>query len=381
MTLRSLGGLASADSSNQASAANATPVSFALSGQADVFNAIATRLQTMASNSPTTEFLQSILPNAQPTLQANAIPVNRPSNISGANPNISVGVDVGNDGKIADLSYATLDRMVERLNTNPSLMFEIQTSSAFSAVSGQDLETFKLLAVRSYLLDKGVSSDRILLSSNRANQAGNSQVYISLNVDESNINIATTPTTLPTSQASATTVPVPLATADTSTSPLAVLLEADRRLSNWLESAIPDSQLNPQFNPVFNTSIQIPNLEFSPLLTQLPTVDSFLLAIARPVDPALSSDDRNRLWSYAFETSPTQLVSMLLGNDLNNNTANSPANINPTDGATRRLATAFNFLLTSEGDTVTALLRAMGISTTEKSGFVIDPDQLSNLKN
>jgi hypothetical protein len=72
---------------------------------------------------------------------------------------------------------------------------------------------------------------------------------------------------------------------------------------------------------------------------------------------------------------------MLLGNDLNNNTANSPANINPTDGATRRLATAFNFLLTSEGDTVTALLRAMGISTTEKSGFVIDPDQLSNLKN
>lgn len=382
MTLRSLGGIASADSSTQASAANATPVSFALSGQADVFNAIATRLQTMASNSPTTEFLQSILPNTQSTLQANATPVNQPSNVSGATPNISVGVDVGNDGKIADLSYATLDRMIERLNTNPSLMFEIQTSSAFGAVSGQDLETFKLLAVRSYLLDKGVSSDRILLSSNRANQAGNSQVYISLNVDESNINIATTPTTPATSQASATTIPVPLATSTTSTSPLAVLLEADRRLSNWLESAIPDSQLNPQFNPVFNTSIQIPNLEFSSLLTQLPTVDSFLLAISRPVDPAFPSDDRDRLWSYAFETSPTQLVSMLLGNELTvNNSADSPANINPTDGATRRLATAFNFLLTSDGDTVTALLRAMGISTTEKSGFVIDPDQLSNLKN
>jgi outer membrane protein OmpA-like peptidoglycan-associated protein len=382
MTLRSLGGIASADSSHQVSAANASPVSFALSGQADVFNAIATRLQTMASNSPTTEFLQSILPNAQSTLQANATPVNQPSNIGGANPNISVGVDVGNDGKIADLSYATLDRMIERLNTNPSLMFEIQTSSAFSAVSGQDLETFKLLAVRSYLLDKGVSSDRILLSSNSANQAGNSQVYISLNVDESNINIATTPTTPATSQASATTIPVPLATSTTSTSPLAVLLEADRRLSNWLESAIPDSQLNPQFNPVFNTSIQIPNREFSPLLTQLPTVDSFLLAIARPVDPAFPSDDRDRLWSYAFETSPTQLVSMLLGNELTvNNSADSPANVNPTDGATRRLATAFNFLLTSDGDTVTALLRAMGISTTEKSGFVIDPDQLSNLKN
>jgi outer membrane protein OmpA-like peptidoglycan-associated protein len=382
MTLRSLGGIAIADSSNQVSAANASPVSFALSGQADVFNAIATRLQTMASNSPTTEFLQSILPNAQSTLQANATPVNQPSNIGGANPNISVGVDVGNDGKIADLSYATLDRMIERLNTNPSLMFEIQTSSAFGAVSGQDLETFKLLAVRSYLLDKGVSSNRILLSSNRANQAGNSQVYISLNVDESNINIATTPTTPSTSQASATTIPVPLATSTTSASPLAVLLEADRRLSNWLESAIPNSQLNPQFNPVFNTSIQIPNLEFSPLLTQLPTVDSFLLAIARPVDPAFPSDDRDRLWSYAFETSPTQLVSMLLGNELTvNNSADSPANVNPTDGATRRLATAFNFLLTSDGDTVTALLRAMGISTTEKSGFVIDPDQLSNLKN
>ena len=161
--------------------------------------------------------------------------------------------------------------MIERLNTNPALMFEIQTSAALStALISQDLEMFKLSAVRNYLLEKGVSSDRILLSANSSvvNQTGTAQVYISLNLDDSNTNIASTPTQVTTPQASAITnnVPVPLA-------------------------------------------------------------------------------------------------------------------VNPSDSANLRLATAFNFLLNNDGDTVTALLRAMGISTTERSGFVINPDQLSSLKN
>ncbi len=387
MTLRSLGDIARASSPDQVSSiANATPVSFAISGKADIFNAIATRLQTMASNSPATEFLQSILPNTASTLQANAAPVNNFNNNSGANPVIAAGVNVGNDGKIADLSYATLDGMIERLNANPTALFEIQTSSTLSASAGQDLESVKTLAVRSYLLDKGVSSDRILLSSNSANtnsanansanQVGNSQVYISLNQDDSNTNIAASPAkTAPTAQASATTV----------SAPLAFLVEGERRLSNWLESAVPNSQLNPQFNPVFNNSIQIPNLEVRPLLTQLSAVDSLLLAIASPENSALSSADRSRLWSYAFESSPTQLLSMLIGNELtaSNPISNNEGNMRDpaTDSANRRLATAFNFLLTNNGDTVTAFLRAIGVSTTEKSGFAISPDQLSNLKN
>ena len=180
-------------------------------------------------------------------------------------------MNVGNDGKIADLSYATLDQMIERLNTNPALMFEIQTSAALITASiSQDLEMFKLSAVRNYLLEKGVSSDRILLSANSSaiSQTGTAQVYISLNLDDSNTNIASTPTQVTTPQASATTnnVPIPLA-------------------------------------------------------------------------------------------------------------------VNPADSANLRLATVFTFLLTNEGNTVTALLRAMGISTTERSGFAINPDQLSNLKN
>lgn len=385
MTLRSLGNVASTSSPDQADVATATPVSFAISGKADIFNAIATRLQTMSSNSPATEFLQSILPNAAAsTLQANATPANNPNN-NGANRNVSTGVIVGNDGKIADLSYATLDLMIERLNANPAALFEIQTSSTLSTSAGQDLESFKTLAVRNYLLDKGVSSDRILLSvnsanANNANQSENSQVYVSLNADDGNVNIAAAPTK-PTAQAIATTVPVPLASSDTSTSPLALLLQGDRPLFNWLESAIPDSQ----FNPIFSDSIQIPNLGIRPLLTQLPTVDSLLLAIASPENPALPSADRNRLWSYAFESSPTQLLSMLVGNELtaSNPSSNSENNgLSPaTDSANRRLATAFNFLLTSNGDTVTAFLKAIGVSTTEKSGFAISPDQLSNLKN
>ena len=282
MTLRSLGNnldntTASINTSPPvASLPDSQPISFAISGRGDIFNAIATRLQTISSNSssnsPVTEFLQSILPKT--SLQASVVPVTPNSNSptsSRSAPNISLAVNVGNDGKIADLSYATLDQMIERLNTNPALMFEIQTSAALStALMPQDLEMFKLSAVRNYLLEKGVSSDRILFSANSSaiNQTGTAQVYISLNLDDSNTNIASTPTQVTTPQASAITnnVPVPLA-------------------------------------------------------------------------------------------------------------------VNPSDSANLRLATAFNFLLNNDGDTVTALLRAMGISTTERSGFVINPDQLSSLKN
>lgn len=405
MTLRSLGGVPSSaelisSANNTASNADGkvTPVSFAISGKADVFNAIATRLQTMASNSPTAEFLQSLLPNASPILQASASPAN-PSN--GKVPSLSTAVNVGNDGKIADLSYATIDRMIESLKTNPSLLFEIQANSTLNASTGQDLETMKMIAVRTYLLDKGVSSDRILLSSRSGNvdSNGNSQVYISLNQDDSNPNIAAVPT------APAATVQAPIAQAAGNSTPLAVstsaalplslFLEADRRLSNWLDLAyrtVPDSQINPQinpqFNPVFNNSIQISNLGFAPLLSQLPALTDSLLAIALPENSARSTAARNIFLSYAVEASPPQLLSKLIGNELAaNNFPNNPNNNESkvsepvATSADRRLATAFNFLLTNKGDTTTAFLRAIGLSPTEKSGFVIDPERLSNLKN
>lgn len=184
MTLRSLG--VPTASTNNLDKISSLPVSFALSGKADVFNAIATRLQTTSTNSPATEFLQSILPNVAPTLQANANAASRNSPTSKPAPSASLGVNIGNDGKIADLSYATLDRMIEQLKANPALTFEIQTSAALSSSGSQDLEIFKLSAVRNYLLEKGVSSDRILLSTNSAiansaavNPTGTAQVYIS----------------------------------------------------------------------------------------------------------------------------------------------------------------------------------------------------------
>ncbi len=434
MTLRSLG-VPTASTNNADKISSALPVSFALSGKADVFDAIATRLQTISSNSPATEFLQSILPNAQPTLQARATTVPLNSTNSKSAPSASLGVNVGNDGKIADLSYATLDRMIDQLKANPALTFELQGGSALSVSGSQNLETFKLSAVRNYLLEKGVDSDRILLtaSSAVANPTGTAQVYISLNLDDSNTNIAATPatptqasattipiplatsntatptqasattipiplatsntatptqasaTTIPIplatsntatpTQASATTIPIPLATSNTSISPLALLLESDRQLFKWLETSLP----NIQFNTPFNDNIQIPNLGFTQLLTQLPTTNSFLLTIAIPENPILlSTANSDRRLSYSFETSSTQLLSLLLGDELNNISLNASA---PTERANRRLASALNFLLTSNGDAVTAFLQGMGLSTTQKSGFVIDPDQLSNLKN
>jgi outer membrane protein OmpA-like peptidoglycan-associated protein len=562
MTLRSLGSVATNPSNpdNKVASANSAPIGFALTGRADVFNAIATRLQTMATSTPATEFLQAILPKVEPTLQANAAIA--PTN-SSARPqaNTTVGVNFSNDGRIADLSYATLDRLIERLKSNPNATTEIQAGSALTASASQDLDMFRLTAIREYLLDKGISADRILLSTNSAsnNQATSAQVLISLNVDDANTNIAATPTTpttqasaqttpttqassqtTPTTQASATTEPVPLASADILSSPLAMLLNnGDRRLNSWLESSLPNlpfvDQFNPQFNGQFNLqfidALQTPdavtNNGLTQLLTQLPvTTDSLLLAIApaaenkptntslwsyafeastaqlmskllelptplataditpatqasattetiplasantlasplallldgsdrrfnswidsslpdfifnsqvntpftgqfsdsfrvsntgdtqlltqlpispealllaiAPIDrqadqqidkPTLPTAEYSRILSYYFDNSPSQLVSLLSGDEL---AANPPSAINnnlqanansPDDSNNRRLATAFNFLLSKDGDTVTAFLRSLGISSTEKSGFVIDPAQFNQIKN
>ena len=356
MTLRSLGSLAAIPNNPDQVSSTSAPIKFALSGQAEVFNAIATRLQTISANSPATpatEFLQSLLPKLDATLQANAASV--PATPTPNQTNIALGVNVGNDGRIADLSYASLDRIIERLNSSPTATLELQTNDPNVATS-QDLEMFKLLAVRTYLLDKGISSDRILLSvnsnknpnnaNNVATPTGTSQVFISLNGDDSNTNIATKPTT-PTAQANASTA------APT----LALLLGSDRpqfAKPNWLESSLLNSSNFKFSNSLLNTSIQLPNLgELTQLLTQLP----------------LSSD------------------SLLLATNPANRETNERLTL--ADGSNRRLATAFNFLLSNEGDTLTALLQAMGISTsqntaqnnTQSSGFAIAPDQLSNLKN
>ncbi|MFO0210848.1 MAG: OmpA family protein, partial [Pseudanabaena sp.] len=356
MTLRSLGSLA-LNNTERVSTANSAPIKFALSGQAEVFNAIATRLQTISSNSPATpatEFLQSLFPKIDATLQAEAasIPTTLPPNKT----NISLGVNVGNDGKIADLSYSSLDRIIERLKSSSTSTLELQTGNINVATS-QDLEMFKLLAVRSYLLDKGISSDRIIISVNPNNSSqnssnntvtpmGTSQVFISLNVDDGNTNIAAKPIT-------------PTASANTAVPTLALLLGSDRRQFdqfNWLGSSLINSS-NFQFtNSLLSTSIQLPNLgELPQLLTQLPSsIDSFLLAT-----------------------------------NITNREPNEQDRLTIAESSTRRLATAFNFLLSNQGDTLTALLQAMGISTSQntaqnnvqKSGFEIAPDQLLNLIN
>jgi outer membrane protein OmpA-like peptidoglycan-associated protein len=343
MILRSLGGVAAS-----AEPANTSLVSFALNGKADVFNAIANRLQASAANSPAAEFLQGILPSTN-SIQANApdVPINPIVNKSA---NISLGIEVDKNGQIADLSYAALDLMIERLNSNPNSMFEIQIGAILTASATEDLEMFKLLAVRNYLLDKGVSSDRILLSDTNLSK-GNSQIYISLNTSDTNINIAATPSTTPTSQANATTIPAPLTSATTVNTPLALLMDSSRTsswLGNWLQSTLPNDQLSDQLSLQFSDSLRFSEVDFNQLLTARP-MELFLAAIVNP-DNIIASDD---------VPAPTPVATT----------------------ADRRLATAFNFLLTSNGDAVTAFVRALEMNEAERTGFVISDDQLSNLKN
>jgi hypothetical protein len=186
-----------------------------------------------------------------------------------------------------------------------------------------------------------------------------------------------------------------VASANTLTSPLALLLDgSDRRFNSWIESTLPDFIFNNQGTGQFNESFQVSSSGATQLLTQLPiTPEALLLAIA-PVNtsldkPTLPVAESSRILSYYFENSPSQLVSLLSGNELaanrpsaiNNNAQANNATNNPDDSANRRLATAFNFLLSKDGDTVTTFLRSLGISNTEKSGFVIDPAQFNQIKN
>ncbi|MBD2189073.1 OmpA family protein [Pseudanabaena mucicola] len=356
MTLRSLGGVAAS-----AEPANLSLVSFALNGKADVFNAIANRLQASTINSPAAEFLQSILPDSTSNLQANATnaPINPAINKS---TNISLGINVDKNGQIADLSYASIDRLIERLKTNPNATIELQTSSVSS--NANNLEMFKLLAVRTYLLDKGINSDRILLSTNtntniNPTDVNNSPVYISLSDDDSTNTIATTPT-VPATQADARTTPVPMANANTVNTPLALLMQDDlnggRRLSsrlnglgNWLESTLPNLPSNDQLTLQFSETLSFSELGLNQLLTQIPT-ELFLAAIINPDNIIATQDD-------------------------------VPVTTATATTADRRLATAFNFLLTGNGDVVTAFIRALEMNDVAKTGFAIPADQLPNLKN
>jgi len=110
------------------------------------------------------------------------------------------------------------------------------------------------------------------------------------------------------------------------------------------QNLVSESQTNSQPNLLFSNSIQIPSLGLRPLLTKSTIVDSFLANLPS----TLPSEQSDRLWTYTFQT-----VGLLDQN--------------------------FNLLQT--GDTVAAILQVMGVSPTEKDSSMINPDQLSNLKN
>jgi OmpA-OmpF porin, OOP family len=66
--------------------------------------------------------------------------------------------------KLAEASYASLDKAVDALNNNPELRIEIQahTDSMGAGSFNQRLSGQRADSVRTYMIDKGIASDRLI---------------------------------------------------------------------------------------------------------------------------------------------------------------------------------------------------------------------------
>lgn len=149
-------------------------ISFTISGDVSAFRNIISSLQVQP-NSPAKEFFDNLLsqiPAASPT------PVTTQAIVS---PSIiSQTIEVTADGRIADAQVTLLEKIITTAHLQPNTDIEIVG------------EMNRLIAIRRYLLEKGINSDRIVLNStdNKTNS-----ITLSLIPSTPAENIATTPPT------------------------------------------------------------------------------------------------------------------------------------------------------------------------------------------
>ncbi|PZO44533.1 MAG: hypothetical protein DCF19_01950 [Pseudanabaena frigida] len=224
---------------------------------------------------------------------------------------------------IADI--AVLENLVSVLKEYRSLSVNIQgyIGSLAEINSGQNLAVNRMMVVRKYLLNRGVASSQMTLQSLGGAKANASQAE-------------TTPDKIV-----ANTLPISFAL-----NGKADIFNAIATRLQTMSSNSPTTQYSQSIFPNAASNIQAN----ATLVSSNPSIDGIT----------------------ATSSTTSQTIAT---------TIPVPLATDSIDRANRRLATAFNFLLPNQGDTVTAFLQAMGISASERNGFTIDPDRLSNLKN
>ncbi len=272
----------------------------------------------------TTKMVADLSPTANPQI----ISLNVARSLTFKTPKNSNQGANSNSTQLAIADIAVLENLATVLKEYRSLSVNIQGNigSLAEINSGQNLAANRMMVVRKYLLNRGVASSQMTLQSLGGAKANASQ---SEPVPDK---IASVANTLPISFALN-------GKAD-------IFNEIATRLQT-MSSNSPKPQYSQRIFPNAPSNIQTN----ATLISSNPSIDGTTTATSSTTSQASAT------------TIPIPLAT------------------DSVDRANSRLATAFNFLLPNQGDTVTAFLQAMGISTSERNSFTIDPDQLSNLKN
>lgn len=276
-------------------------ISFIVSGDTNSFRNIVSSLQAQP-NSPASQFFNTLLsqvPPAPAPIIAQAVRPDSPDP-----RRISQTIQITPDGKIADRSQAILNQLISTAISQPNTDIELTG----------DLN--RNLAIRRYLIEKGINSDRILFSEN-ANTPANA-VILSLSATAENV--ATTPP------------PANLVPPSVSTQPEPIY----QSLNQW-QTAPLGLRLQDNFDPIALLPIELLNPEN---ITILPN---------------------------------PQLLSLLIPDDIPAIIANGIDNV-PVD---LRLTTALNFLLNNFSDPLTALKESIGIGG-QIRGEIVDSKDLTS---
>jgi hypothetical protein len=175
--MRSLGAAANPEAEAQ--------IYLSLGGSRNTFSEIATRIQQGNVN----PILSRVLPQ---NFLANAPQPPTPDVQIAA---IAQTIEFAPAGKMTDVSNAKLDALLKRIADRSDIAIELKGN-----LDGSELEVNRLMGLRSYLLQKGISSDRILISpTDNANNSAQNGISLTL-ASLDGLPIANLPDASPTAQ-------------------------------------------------------------------------------------------------------------------------------------------------------------------------------------
>jgi len=273
---------------------------------------------------------------------------------------ISQRIEFAPIGKMTDPSNANLDLLISRIVDSPEIAIELQGN-----LDGSELEVRRLMLLRSYLLQKGIASDRILISPTNSDMA-NRDTANSITLTLANLEglpIAQLPDSLP-------------------TKPIAQQGNDNRLSLNLSNLNLPNLQITPSS---LLSQLLDPEKYNRQVLGLLPSPQLLTMLLEPQAQPTLLSTNFSTFLSGfpAPENAPrwssipaTQILS-LLWPDPNAAPEKQPdliAEDSQRDLSTRRLVSALNFLLSRDRDVLTALLRSLNESQPELRGEIIRPE-------